>query len=57
MDREFPCGELDKRVDWMGAMLVVPGAVLVLFALAQGELAPQKWKTPCKSFYINRRAH
>ncbi|KAG8923575.1 hypothetical protein FRC00_006067 [Tulasnella sp. 408] len=35
----------DKRVDWVGAGLVTASLVLLLFALAQGEVAPSGWKT------------
>jgi hypothetical protein len=41
--------EEDRRVDWFGAFLVTAGLVLVVFVLAQGESAPQQWKTPCMS--------
>lgn len=41
--------KLDKRVDWMGAMLITTGLVCIMFVLGQGELASQKWKTPCES--------
>lgn len=43
--------KLDKRVDWMGAMLITTGLVCIMFVLGQGELAPQKWKTPCESLW------
>lgn len=36
----------DARVDWLGALLAVSGFVLFTFALAEGEGAPQGWKTP-----------
>ena len=48
-DSEFPSAELDKRVDWIGAALVTGGMVCIMFVLGQGDLAPQKWKTPCES--------
>ncbi|KLO14349.1 MFS general substrate transporter [Schizopora paradoxa] len=35
-----------KRVDWLGAILVTSSLVLIQFVLAQGELAPKGWKTP-----------
>ena len=57
MDRDLPNGELDKRVDWIGAVLTVPGVVFIMFALGQGGLAPQEWKTPCKSLCNNKRTH
>ena len=53
MDRDSgsdsPSAELDRRVDWMGAVLVTAGVVCIMFVLGQGDLAPQKWKTPCES--------
>ncbi|EJT96768.1 MFS general substrate transporter [Dacryopinax primogenitus] len=36
----------DKRVDWLGALLITAGLVLLLFCLGQGEIAPQQWNTP-----------
>lgn len=38
--------EADRRVDWIGAALVTAGLVLIVFVLGQGEIAPQRWKTP-----------
>ncbi|KAK7040364.1 hypothetical protein VNI00_009834 [Paramarasmius palmivorus] len=45
-DPDRPSEEPDKRVDWIGAILVTSGLVLIVFVLAQGEIAPQRWKTP-----------
>lgn len=39
--------EVDKRVDWLGAFLVTAGLVLIVFVLADGEVAPKQWATPC----------
>lgn len=39
--------ELDRRVDWIGSVLVTSGLVLVVFVLSDGEIAPQKWKNAC----------
>ncbi|KAF8553993.1 MFS general substrate transporter [Imleria badia] len=36
--------EVDARVDWIGAMLVTSGLVLIVFVLGQGPTAG--WKTP-----------
>ncbi|KAH6911804.1 efflux protein [Coprinopsis sp. MPI-PUGE-AT-0042] len=44
-DTPLPPG-VDKRIDWLGTALVTAGLVLIVFVLGQGELAPQKWKTP-----------
>ena len=48
-DSDSRSAELDRRVDWMGAALVTAGVVCIMFVLGQGDLAPQKWKTPCES--------
>ncbi|KAF5360303.1 hypothetical protein D9758_009104 [Tetrapyrgos nigripes] len=45
-DRDEPSTEVDRRVDWIGGLLVTAGLVLVVFVLAQGEVAPNKWATP-----------
>ncbi|USP78351.1 major facilitator superfamily transporter [Curvularia clavata] len=34
------------KMDWWGAMTVIPGLVLVVFALTDGSHAPQGWATP-----------
>ncbi|KAI9457060.1 major facilitator superfamily-domain-containing protein [Boletus coccyginus] len=36
--------EVDRRVDWIGAILVTSGLVLVVFVLGQGPIVG--WKTP-----------
>lgn len=33
-------------MDWAGCCLSVPGAVLLVFAIAESSYAPQGWKTP-----------
>ncbi|KAI6037704.1 major facilitator superfamily domain-containing protein [Pisolithus marmoratus] len=38
--------DADRRVDWIGAALVTAGLVLIVFVLGQGEIAPQRWRTP-----------
>ncbi|KAG6908440.1 hypothetical protein DXG01_004523 [Tephrocybe rancida] len=45
-DPDLPSQEVDRRVDWLGALLVTAGLVLIVFVLGQGEIAPQGWKTP-----------
>ena len=49
--------EEDRRVDWIGAVLVTAGLVCIMFVLGQGELAPDGWKTGCeyKSFWHSIR--
>ncbi|KZT65896.1 MFS general substrate transporter [Daedalea quercina L-15889] len=44
-DADKPSTEKDKRVDWLGAFLVTVGLVLVVFALSDGTIAPDGWKT------------
>ena len=34
------------KMDWRGLVTVVPGLVLVIFALTDGSHAPQGWATP-----------
>ena len=46
VDRDTPSTEKDKRVDWLGVVLVTSALVLITFILGEGELAPQRWKTP-----------
>ncbi|KAL4260570.1 Major facilitator superfamily (MFS) profile domain-containing protein [Pleurotus pulmonarius] len=46
IDRDQPSSEQDKRVDWLGALLVTAGLVLIVFVLGQGEIAPHAWSTP-----------
>jgi MFS family permease len=40
-------GPLDRRVDWLGALLVTAGLVLIVFVLSEGEVADRGWSTPC----------
>jgi len=35
----------DKRVDWLGAVLVTGGLALLMFVLGDGTVAPHGWKT------------
>ncbi|WWC90113.1 uncharacterized protein L201_005046 [Kwoniella dendrophila CBS 6074] len=35
----------DKSIDWIGAMLVTSGLVLIQYVISAGETAPQGWKT------------
>lgn len=34
------------KMDWLGAVTIVPGLALVVFAFTDGGQAPQGWKTP-----------
>ena len=41
----------DKRLDWVGAILVTVGLILLQFVISDGQGAPQGWKTPCAYLY------
>ena len=45
--------DVDRRVDWVGAAIVTTSLVFLLFVLAQGEVAPQGWKTGCERIIIH----
>ena len=53
IDRDHPSTEEDRRIDWLGTFLVTAGLVLIIFVLSDGEIAPNKWSTPCKLFLLN----
>lgn len=46
IDKDLPSTAPDRRVDWIGVILVTAALVLITFVLGQGELAPQQWQTP-----------
>nr|GAT45298.1 MFS general substrate transporter [Mycena chlorophos] len=46
IDPDLPSTEKDRRVDWLGALLVTAGLALLVFALSQGSIASKGWKTP-----------
>lgn len=46
-DPDVPSTEPDRRIDWFGAFLITAGLVFIVTVLGQGEIAPQKWRTPC----------
>jgi hypothetical protein len=48
IDADLPSTETDKRTDWLGAVLVTAGLVLVVFVLSDGEIVG--WSTLCKFF-------
>ncbi|KAI8995706.1 efflux transporter [Trametes punicea] len=45
IDNDVPYGLTDRRVDWLGAFLVTAGLTLIIFALSDGGIAPDGWKT------------
>ena len=48
IDNDVPSGEVDKRVDWLGAFIVTVGLILIIFTLSQGTNTLRGWATPCK---------
>lgn len=38
--------KLQRRMDWWGAVFLVPGLILCSFALADSAQAPHQWRTP-----------
>lgn len=52
IEKDPPSTEEDRRVDWIGAVLVTTSLTLIQFALGQGPLAPKRWGTPCKALHI-----
>ncbi|KAI0699085.1 major facilitator superfamily domain-containing protein [Cytidiella melzeri] len=45
IDKDVPYHDIDRRVDWLGAFLVTAGLVFICFALADGPIAPDEFKT------------
>ncbi|KAK0442598.1 putative efflux transporter [Armillaria borealis] len=45
IDSDRPSTTTDQRIDWVGAVLVSAGILLVVFVLSQGEMAPHQWRT------------
>lgn len=48
IDKDLPSTESDRRVDWIGALLVTAGLTLIVFVLSDGEIAPNGWQTSCE---------
>ncbi|KAK0207566.1 putative efflux transporter [Armillaria fumosa] len=46
IDGDRPSIPTDQRIDWVGAVLVSSGILLVVFVLSEGEMAPHQWRTP-----------
>ncbi|KAK9774620.1 putative Major facilitator superfamily (MFS) profile domain-containing protein [Seiridium cardinale] len=44
--RHLGDGDSSVRMDWLGVATIVPGLVLVVYALTDGSHAPNGWKTP-----------
>ncbi|KAI8974619.1 efflux transporter [Trametes punicea] len=45
IDNDVPYGLTDRRVDWLGAFLITAGLTFIIFALSDGSIAPDGWKT------------
>ncbi|KAI0636360.1 efflux transporter [Trametes polyzona] len=45
IDQDKPYELDDRRVDWLGAFLGTAGLTLIIFALSQGSIASDGWKT------------
>ncbi|EJF56000.1 efflux transporter [Dichomitus squalens LYAD-421 SS1] len=45
IEADVPYALPDKRIDWLGAFLITAGLVFVVFALSDGPIAPDGWKT------------
>ncbi|OJT07816.1 hypothetical protein TRAPUB_1299 [Trametes pubescens] len=45
IDKDEPYQLDDRRVDWLGAFLGTSGLILIVFALSDGSVAPDGWKT------------
>jgi DHA2 family multidrug resistance protein-like MFS transporter len=46
-DRPHPS---DKRVDWIGAVMITTGQLLLTLALTLSVSANRGWKAPCEFF-------
>ncbi|KAI0035354.1 efflux transporter [Vararia minispora EC-137] len=45
IDKDEPSSENDRRVDWLGALLVTAGLVFIVFVLSDSPTAPNGWAT------------
>ncbi|RPD69738.1 efflux transporter [Lentinus tigrinus ALCF2SS1-7] len=45
IDRDVPYELTDRRVDYVGALLVTAGLTFIIFILSDGPTAPDTWKT------------
>jgi hypothetical protein len=54
MDTDMPYTETDKRVDWIGAVFITAGLVLIMFVLVKGESAPQQWVSLHASWVLSK---
>ncbi|KAI0750334.1 major facilitator superfamily domain-containing protein [Daedaleopsis nitida] len=45
IDKDVPYALGDRRIDWIGALLVTAGLTFIVFVLSDGSTAPNGWKT------------
>ncbi|KAI0251788.1 putative efflux transporter [Lactifluus subvellereus] len=46
IDKDEPSTEEDKRIDWIGAILITSGLILIVFVLSDSPTARRGWKNP-----------
>jgi hypothetical protein len=49
IDKDIPHPVDDRKVDWLGAVVITVALVFILFVLGEGEKAPKGWATGCTS--------
>ena len=42
--------EEDRRVDWIGSLVITAALTLIIFVLSDGAIAPNGWATHCMCF-------
>ncbi|KAI9056744.1 MFS general substrate transporter [Trametes sanguinea] len=46
IDDDFACrAAVDRRIDWIGALIVTASLTFIIFVLSDGSIAPNGWKT------------
>lgn len=43
----------DRRIDWIGGLIVTAGLCLFCFSLTESGIATNGWATPCASAYLH----
>lgn len=46
-----PNPNADKRIDWLGGLLITAGLCLFTFSLTESGHAENGWRSPCKYYY------
>lgn len=49
IDEDEPSSEEDMRVDWIGAILITCGLILIVFVLSDTPTAREGWRNPRES--------